>query len=134
MRNILTNLDETLVAMSSIEDRSGDYWLQTQRKALDLLKGVELTTDPDDLDKDLRQKVAYSVGAALIECKGRSVKPDYWSQEDWDEMREGIATIVYGSGGWNRWGVQYDGGVLFSEYHARDGDTKLAKAAGFKTW
>ena len=133
-RNILTNLEETLLAMSAVEDRSGTRWLQRQHQALDLLENVELTGDPDDVDEDLRQKVGYTVGEALIECNGRSVMPDYFSQEDWDEMREGIATIIYGSGGWNRWGVRYNGEVLFSRHHAREGDTERAESYGFGTW
>ena len=107
-RNILTNLEETLLAMSAVEDR-GNYYGKTQR-------------------------VGYTVGEALIECNGRSVMPDYFSQEDWDEMQDGIGTIVYGADGWNRWGVKYNGEVLFSRHHAREGDIKLAESYGFKTW
>ena len=136
-RNVLTNLEETLLAMSAVEDRSGTRWLQRQHQALDLLENVEiseLTGDPDDIDEDTQSRIGYTVAAALVECYGRSVKPDYISEKEWEEMREGIATIVYGDGGWNRWGVKYTGEVLFSRYHEREGDTKLAESLGFKIY
>ncbi len=168
--NILLNLEETLLAMTAIEDRQELYgcdkcpapvatldrvhlygadidcpsckkvpWLISQRRALAFLENVDLTTDLSNtptrgLDRKVYDKVQYTIGQALIECIGRSVKPDWWEQEDWDEMREGIACIVYGAGGWNRWGVKYSGEVLFSEYHTRSGDLARVEDLEFGTF
>ena len=144
-RNILTNLEDTLMAMAAIEDRHGSSWLKQQRRMLDLVKsqGVDLSTLRDAAPEGLNREVAYTIGQAVIQCEACREKPDNWRQSSWDEMKEGIACIIYGAGGWNRWGVQYTGEILFSKFHSRssfvadsDGteadDTTRAREAGFK--
>jgi len=115
-RNLLSNLDETLLAMAKIE---GDIWLLDQLESIQNAD-IWLGTNPDDVPRVLPIE---TVGWALIECR---------REDEIDE--DAIACIVYGAFGWNRWGVRYDGEVIFSRYHARRGDTEKAESLGFGTW
>lgn len=132
VRNILTHQDDTLLAMAAIENRIGDSWLTQQLEAIEVIRGYDLAYLSQRNDDGIQIKIAYTIAEALIECApGR---PDWADDETWEGMQRGIACIVYGDGGWNRWGVRYNGEVLFSEYHTRSGDLEKVEAAGFKTW
>lgn len=130
--NIISDLDSALLAMAAIEDRTGDVWLKSQLDAVDLLEGYDLAYLAHDSNDGVQ--VWYTIGEALIELASVGVRPDDCDQESWDEIRDQIACIVYGAEGWNRWGVRYNGDVIFSRFHARTGDLDLAIQGGFETW
>lgn len=132
--NIISDRDSALLAMAAIEDKYGDDgWLSSQLKAIAELDGVYLGNGPDSLPEGLYDSVNYTIGAAIIEVEGNLVKPADWDQADWADRLQSIACIVYGSCGWNRWGVCYSGEVIFSSYHGRS-DLEKAHAAGFRSW
>ena len=129
-RNILTDLDAALLAMAAIEDRRGDSWLTRQLEAVARLEGIDLDIfDIWDRSKhhvqadSISNAVEYTIGQAIIQCS-----------QGFEMRQEGIACIVYGDGGWNRWGVRYNGEVIFSRYHTRSGDLEKVIAAGFGVW
>jgi hypothetical protein len=125
-RNLHTHFDETLLAMAAIEDRSGDEWLSRQLRATE--------DDRYTIAFALKQSLDQLASAVGLETEAESDPDNAGWLLDAARTRLSSMEIVYGSGGWNRWGVRGDGRVLFSKYHERSGDAEKAESLGFETW
>jgi len=137
MRNLLTDFDETLEAMALVEDRVGASWLTRQLASLEN-EDVDLTIH-GALDHINRMKEAHRECLYTAEHKAEDeADAKWWLELAEDKMR--YLFIVYGDGGWNRWGVRGNGEVMFSTMHSRGGegkfssDTEKAESLGFRTW
>lgn len=126
--NLLTNYDDTLLAMAELE---GEGWLNRQLHATEdtalcvprALKYVrkkqqEISEDEEDLKNET------------------DPEEKEWLKRNIEKARESNVTgaDIYGSGGYHRYFVRPDGTVTFSAGHATLENIAKAKALGFETW
>lgn len=102
--NILTNREETLRAMEEIE---GSGW-------------VDYCNEADG---------EYTVNGILALHASRTEEDICMDDDDGDNYMHGS---VYGSGGWNRWFIRFDGRLVLSGGHATRQALLLAKVLGFE--
>lgn len=126
--NLLTNYDDTLLAMAEIE---GEGWLDRQLRATE---DMQLTA-PNML-KHIRRKhedVAEYKKDLETETDPEEIKAIEHYLDIFGDLEDPVGDSIYGSGGWNRYIVRGTGEVLFSRQHGGE-DTEKAKALGFNIW
>ena len=128
-RNILTHLNETLLAMSQVESWEQIY---PDMDPAERARAERANAEGDAvwLNRQLNVSGPYTVKGTLerYQAAGKN-----------DGNCAGVlkTACVYGSGGYNRWFFTENGTVRFSEHHAMEPGKKraeFAKSLGFEVF
>ena len=125
--NLLTNYDDTLLAMAEIE---GEGWLDQQ---LRVTEDTQLSV-PNML-KHIRKKhedLAEHEKDLETETDPEEIESIKHYLDIFGDLEDSVGDTIYGSGGWNRYIVKGTGEVLFSRLHSGTEDIEKAKELGFK--
>ena len=126
-RNLLTDYDDTLLAMAEIE---GEGWLDRQLRATEsdqitvpnMLKHIRLRQQEiDEHEKDLE-----------AETDPEEIESIKHYLDIFGDHRDFMINSIYGGGGWNRWFVRANGEVVLSRHHASSESIARAKELGFE--
>ena len=122
--NLLTNYDDTMLAMAELE---GEWWFNRQLEATEddeltvpnMLKHIRRTQQEA---KENMEELATATDPETIAYLKRML--DGWETDT-------VGGTIYGAGGWHRYMVQADGKVLYSGMHGRE-DAPKAEELGFE--
>lgn len=121
--NLLTNYDDTLLAMAELE---GEGWLETQLNA----SKSDWLTVPCAIDKirESQETIEEDRKALAVATDPKEIN---YLESMLEDAEEFLAGEIYGSGGGHRYFVRVTGEVVFSEMHGLDSCARKAKALGF---
>lgn len=123
--NLLSNYDNTLLAMADIE---GESWLNKQLSStedspftvLQILKHLRVRVEEIEENKKDLEIETDPEEIAFLE---KNIKT--WTNEI-------VGDAIYGKDGINRWFVRGNGEVVFSKMHSSPEDCKKAEELGFE--
>ena len=120
-RNLLNEQTrrETVEAIATLE---GPRWLSEQQQ-MELRLEQDAVVGPREIEG-----IAHNTLPGLFSW----LREQQLAQEKDPEADHGKQYVLYGYGGFNRWHINADGSVGFSESHAQAGHTERARELGFE--